>query len=80
MCFAFFVPPHNYPDMPETPWLQTDQPIEYKVKTQDIILIKCKMAKESFVETWMNLEAVMQSEVNQKEENSYLILTHTYGI
>ena len=38
------------------------------------------MAKESFVETWMDLETVMQSEVNQKEENSYGILTYIYGI
>ena len=34
----------------------------------------------SFVETWMDLETVMQSEVNQKEENSYGILTYIYGI
>ena len=38
------------------------------------------MAKESFVETWMDLETVMQREANQKEKNSYRILTHTYGI
>ena len=30
----------------------------------------------SFVETWMNLESVIQSEVSQKEKNKYRILTH----
>ena len=31
---------------------------------------------ESFVETWMDLEFVIQSEVSQKEKNKYCILTH----
>ena len=30
----------------------------------------------SFVEMWMDLETVIQSEVNQKEKNKYRILTH----
>ena len=30
----------------------------------------------SFVETWMDLETVIQSEVSQKEKNKYRILTH----
>ena len=30
---------------------------------------------EPFVETWMDLETVIQSEVSQKEKNKY-ILTH----
>ena len=34
----------------------------------------------SFVDTWMNLETVIQSEVSQKEENKYHMLTHIYGI
>ena len=34
----------------------------------------------SFEETWMDLESVIQSEVSQKEENKYCILTHIYGI
>ena len=33
-----------------------------------------------FVETWMDLESVIQSEVSQKEKNKYLMLTHIYGI
>ena len=34
----------------------------------------------SFVETWMDPETVMQSEVSQKEKNKYHMLTHIYGI
>ena len=33
----------------------------------------------SFVETWMDLETVIQSEVSQKEKNKYHILTHISG-
>ena len=34
---------------------------------------------ESFVETWMDLETVIQSEVSQKEKNKYHILMHVRG-
>ena len=34
----------------------------------------------SFVETWMELETVIQSKVRQKEKNKYRILMHTCGI
>ena len=34
----------------------------------------------SFVETWMDLETVMQSEVSQKEKNKYHVLMHICGI
>ena len=34
---------------------------------------------DSFVETWMNLETVIQSEVSQKEKNKYHILTRVCG-
>ena len=34
---------------------------------------------ESFVETWMDIETVIQSEVSQKEKNKYRILTHVCG-
>ena len=30
----------------------------------------------SFVEMWMDLETVIQSEVSQKEKNKYRVLTH----
>ena len=35
---------------------------------------------ELFVERWMDLESVIQSEVSQKEKNKYCMLTHIYGI
>ena len=34
----------------------------------------------SFVEMWMDLESVIQSEVSLKEKSKYCILTHTCGI
>ena len=34
----------------------------------------------SFVETWINLEPVIQSEVSQKKKNKYHMQTHVYGI
>ena len=34
----------------------------------------------SFVETWMDLETVIQSEVSQKKKSKYHMLTHMYGI
>ena len=34
----------------------------------------------SFVEMWMDLESVTQSEVSQKEKNKYHILMHICGI
>ena len=33
----------------------------------------------SFVETWMDLKSVIQSEGSQKEKNKYCILTHICG-
>ena len=35
---------------------------------------------ELFVVRWMDLEAVVQSEVSQKEKNKYRMLTHINGI
>ena len=34
----------------------------------------------SFVEMWMALESVIQSEVSQKEKNKYHVLMHVCGI
>ena len=34
----------------------------------------------SFIVMWMDLEFVIRSEVNQKEENKYWILMHMYEI
>ena len=33
-----------------------------------------------FAETWMGLETIVQSEVNQKEKSKYCILMHICGI
>ena len=35
---------------------------------------------ELFVVRWMDLEFVIQSEVSQKVQNKYHMLTHIYGI
>ena len=35
---------------------------------------------ESVLMRWMKLEAIIQSEVSQKEKHQYSILTHIYGI
>ena len=35
---------------------------------------------ELFVVRWMDLEAVIQIEVSQKEKNKYHMLIHIYGI
>ena len=34
----------------------------------------------SFVEMWMDLQSVIQSEVSQEEKNKYHILMHVCGI
>ena len=39
-----------------------------------------RKAFESVLMRWMNLEAIIQSEVSQKEKDKYHILTHIYGI
>ena len=44
-----------------------------------ILLNHKKEQIESFVETWMDLETVIQSEVSQKEKNKYRILMHVCG-
>ena len=35
---------------------------------------------ESVLMRWINLEAIIQNEVSQKEKNKYHILKHIYGI
>ena len=35
---------------------------------------------DSVLMRWMKLELIIQSEVSQKENHQYNILTHTYGI
>ena len=44
------------------------------------ILVLKRNKTESFVETGMNLESVIQSKVSQKEKNKYCILMHMHRI
>ena len=45
------------------------------------ILLSCKRdVIESVLMSWMNLEAVIQSEVSQEEKDKYHILMHIYRI
>ena len=54
---------------------------EYVVHIYNGILLSQKRNEiGSFVETWMDLETVIQSEVSQKEKNKYHILMHICGI
>ena len=39
-----------------------------------------RKAFESVLMRWMNLEAIIQSAVSQKEKDNFHILTHLYGI
>ena len=50
-----------------------------------VYLIQCNIvikrnAFESVLIRWMNLEAIIQNEVSQKEKDKYHILMHIYGI
>ena len=58
-------------------------PIDRRMDKEDVvhtyngILLSIKRNEiGSFVETWMDLETVVQSEVSQKEKNKYHALTH----
>ena len=39
-----------------------------------------RIALDSVLMSWMNLEPIIQSKVIQKEKNKYRILTHIYGV
>ena len=61
-------------------------PIDTRMDKEDVVhiyngIISAIKRNEvgSFVETWMDLETVIQSEVSQKEKNKYRILTHICG-
>ena len=45
-----------------------------------ILLSHKKNEIGSFVDRWMDLETVIQSEISQKEKNKYRILTRICGI
>ena len=62
-------------------------PINRRMDKEDVVHIYNGMLLRqkrneigSFVETWMDLETVIQSEVSQKEKNKYRILVHICGI
>ena len=65
---------------PKCPW--TDEWIKKKwyIYTMEYYSAIKRNEIGSFVETWMDLETVIQSEVSQKEKNKYCILTHICGI
>ena len=49
---------------------------EFVVHIYNGILLSIKRNEiGSFVETWMDLETVIQTEVSQKEKNKYCLLT-----
>ena len=59
----------------------TDECIKkmWYIYTMEYYSVIKKNEMESFVETWMDLETVIQSEVSQKEKNKYRILMHVCG-
>ena len=53
---------------------------DWHIYTMEYYLAINRNEIELFVVRWMDLESVIQSEVSQKEENKYHMLTHIYGI
>ena len=49
------------------------------IYTMEYYLVIKRNEIGSFVETWMDLDTVIQSEVSQKEKSKYRILTHVCG-
>ena len=50
------------------------------IYTMDYYSAIKKNAFESVLMRWMKLEAIIQSDISQKEKHRYSILTHIYGI
>ena len=50
------------------------------IYTMEYYLVIKRNEIGSFVETWMDLESVIQREVSQKKKNKYHILIHVCGI
>ena len=55
-------------------------PFPLGIHTREYDSAKRRKNIESFVETWIDLETVIQSEVSQTEKNTYCISTHVCGI
>ena len=53
---------------------------EAVIHTHNGILAIKRNAFESVIMRWMNLEPIIQSEVSQKENDKYNILTYIHGI
>ena len=51
----------------------------WHIYTMEYYSAKRRNETELFVETWMDLETVIQSEVSQKEKNKYRMLMHVCG-
>ena len=62
-------------------WPSTDEWIKKTLYIYTMEYYSAIKRKEigPFVETWMDIETVIQSEVSQKEKNKYCILTHICG-
>ena len=65
---------------PKCPW--TDEWIKkmWHIYTMEYYSAIKRKKIESFVETWLDLETVIQSEVSQKEKNKYHMLMNIYEI
>ena len=59
----------------EVKWIQK----KWYIYTMEYYSAIKRTETESCVETWMDLDTVTQSEVNQKEKNKYRILMHICG-
>ena len=67
----------NQPKCPSTDeWIKK----MWHIYTMDYYSAIKRNEIELFVVRWMDLESVIQSEVSQKQENKYRMLTHIYGI
>ena len=53
---------------------------EQRIRMADYYSGIKRNAFESVLMRWMNPEPIIQSEVSQKQEDKYHILTHIYGI
>ena len=62
-------------------YLSTDEWIKkmWYIHTMEYYSAIKRNESGSFVETWMHLETVIQSELSQAEKNKYRILTHVPG-
>ena len=66
--------------LPRCPW--TDEWIKkfWYICTTEYYSIMKRNTFESVLMSWMNLEPIIQTEVNQEKKDKYLILMHIYDI